>query len=100
MKIFQHELAQKIAEEVQIPPAIAEKTINAFKKIITETLQENNSISLAGFGKFESRKRHGRNAPNPINPNQMIYVEDMHVPKFTAGYTLKRALKYGKQQNS
>ena len=58
------ELISQIAAEGQVKKADVERTLNAFVKTMTDILQSQGRISLAGFGTFtvtERKEREGRN---------------------------------------
>lgn len=86
-------LALKIAEKIDVPKKTAEEFIAAFQEIVTETLEQNEEVTIAGFGTFSSRVRAARKGVNPRNPSETIDVPAVKVPKFKAGKALKDSLK-------
>ncbi len=86
-------LAQKISERLDISKKSAEDFIASFQAIITDTLANDDDVTIAGFGTFSSRIRAGRKGVNPRNPKEVIDVPAVKVPKFKAGKALKDALK-------
>ncbi len=93
MNLNKAALAQKIADKVGVSKKEAEEMIAAFTEIVTETLQDDNSVTIAGFGAFSSKVRAGRVGVNPQNPKEKIQIPPVKVPKFKAGLALKKALK-------
>lgn len=86
-------LALRIAEHLGIQKKEAEAFIAAFQQIVTETLGNDEDVTIAGFGTFSSRMRSARRGVNPRNPSEMIDVPAVKVPKFKAGKALKDSLK-------
>lgn len=89
------ELITHIADQVGVTKKQAEDMVEAFVKIVTETLQKGGEVTIAGFGAFMSKQRKGRTGVNPQNPSEKIQIPSVTVPKFKAGKGLKDALKAG-----
>jgi DNA-binding protein HU-beta len=87
------ELAQKLAEKLNVPKRGAEDMLNAFVEEITASLKKGEEVVLTGFGAFSAKKRAARQGVNPQNPSQKIQIPAVTVPKFKAGKALKDALK-------
>jgi len=86
-------LALKISEKLNIPKKSAEDFIAMFQEVVTDTLKNDEEVTIAGFGTFSSRIRGARKGVNPRKPSEIIDVPAVKVPKFKAGKTLKDALK-------
>lgn len=86
-------LALKISEKIDVPKKTAEDFIAVLQEIITETLGNDEDVTIAGFGTFSSRIRAARKGVNPRNPSETIQVPAVKVPKFKAGKALKDSLK-------
>lgn len=86
-------LALKISEKLNVPKKVAEDFIAAFEEMVITSLQNNEEVTIAGFGTFSSRVRAARKGVNPRKPTEIIDVPAVKVPKFKAGKTLKDALK-------
>jgi DNA-binding protein HU-beta len=86
-------LALKISEKIDVPKKTAEDFIATFQEIVTETLGNDEDVTIAGFGTFSSRIRAARKGVNPRNPSETIQVPAVKVPKFKAGKALKDSLK-------
>ncbi len=87
------ELAVRLAEKLNLPKKRGEETIETLTDLITEELQRNGEVTIAGFGTFSARLRASRMGVNPQNPKERIQIPEVRVPKFKAGKTLKDALK-------
>jgi DNA-binding protein HU-beta len=71
----------------------AEKALQAFVDVITESLRNGQEVSISGFGSFEVSNRAARMGVNPQNPQQKIQIPATKVPKFRAGKGLKDAVR-------
>ena len=87
------ELAQALAEKLNISKREAEDMLNAFVDLVTATLTKGDEVVLTGFGAFSAKLRAARTGVNPQNPSQKIQIAAVRVPKFKAGKGLKDALK-------
>ena len=86
-------LAQALAEKLNISKRETEDMLNAFTALVTETLRKDEEVVLTGFGAFSSKIRAARTGVNPRKPSQKIQIPAVRVPKFKAGKALKDALK-------
>lgn len=87
------ELISHISEKVGVTKKQAEDMVETFVATVTETLQKNGEVTIAGFGTFSAKTRKGRTGVNPQHPEQKIQIPSVTVPKFKAGKSLKDALK-------
>lgn len=87
------ELAQVLAEKLNVSKREAEDMINAFVDTVTSQLQKGDEVVLTGFGAFSVKARAARTGVNPQNPTEKIQIPAVKVPKFKAGKALKDALK-------
>ena len=87
------DLAQALAEKLNISKREAEDMLNAFVELVTATLKKGDDVVLTGFGAFSAKMRAARVGVNPQNPTQKIQIAAVKVPKFKAGKALKDALK-------
>jgi nucleoid DNA-binding protein len=69
-----------------------EMVIDTMVEEITKFLQAGNKVTLTGFGTFRVSDRAARVGINP-QTKASIQIPAMKVPKFTAGKTLKEAVK-------
>lgn len=87
------DLAQALAEKLNVSKREAEDMLNAFTDLVTEQLKKDDEVVLTGFGAFSAKQRAARTGVNPQNPSQKIQIPAVKVPKFKAGKALKDALK-------
>ena len=92
-KVNKAALAEQIAEKVGVSKKEAEDMVAAFVETVISTLQNGDSLTIAGFGAFSAKTRAGRTGVNPQNPTEKIQIPPVTVPKFKAGKALKDALK-------
>jgi len=87
------DLAQHVAEKLNLPKRQVEDTLNAVLDTVMEQLKNGQEVVLTGFGAFSAKMRAARQGVNPQNPSQKIQIAAVTVPKFKAGKALKDALK-------
>ncbi len=85
------ELITTIAEKSELNKKQAEKAVNAFTDIITETLRNGDKVQLVGFGSFEIIERAARTGRNPQD-SSIIEIPASKTPKFKASKSLKIAI--------
>jgi len=85
------EFVAKLAERTELKKADAEKTVNSFLDIVTETLASGDKITFTGFGTFEVTEREAREGRNPAT-GATIQIPASKGPKFKPGKTLKDAV--------
>ncbi len=71
----------------------AAKAVDAFLDSVTDALKRGDAVSFTGFGKFSTQHRAARMGVNPRNPSQKVHIPAARVPKFSAGSTLKQAVR-------
>jgi DNA-binding protein HU-beta len=72
----------------------ATKAVDAFLDCVTDALRSGESVSFTGFGKFAPQQRKERQGVNP-RTGEKVTIPAARVPKFSAGSSLKQALKSG-----
>jgi DNA-binding protein HU-beta len=88
------EMADKLAHKCEISQAKAAEIINCIfdtkpgKGIIAIELDADRDVNIAGFGKFESRRRSARTGRNPAT-GETIQIAAKKYPAFKAGKGLK-----------
>ncbi len=85
-------LVQTIVAKTDLSKKDVEAVIEGLVDSVTTELQHGNKVTLTGFGTFKVSKRAARQGINPQTKAQ-ITIPAMTVPKFTAGKTLKEAVK-------
>ena len=64
------ELAQVLAEKLNVSKRGTEEMINTMVDVITETLKKSEEVVLTGFGAFSAKTRAARTGVNPQNPTE------------------------------
>ena len=85
------ELAAHVARETSLPRAAAERLIGAVFSAIGDKLARDEAVSIAGFGKFDTRNRPARQGRNP-RTGEPVAVPAARLPSFEAGKTLRDAV--------
>lgn len=89
------EFVDKIASKTDMSRREAADAVDAVLDSITETLRSGGEINFTGFGKFSTQHRKERQGVNPRNPSEKVTIPAATVPKFSAGSSLKQAVKSG-----
>ena len=82
------ELIVALAQKADLSKKDAEKAINAFVEVVTESLKAGEKVQLVGFGTFEAKDRPARVARNP-RTGEEIQIEASKTASFKAGKALK-----------
>ena len=85
------ELIDHIAITADISKAAATRALDAMIGAVTTSLQNDDSVTLVGFGTFSVGERAARTARNP-RTKEAIKIASARVPKFKAGKALKDAV--------
>jgi DNA-binding protein HU-beta len=86
------ELIDAIVKETKETKVSANANLDAFIKVVTNTLKKGDDIILVGFGTFKVAKRAARTGRNP-QTGKAIKIAAKKVAKFKAGASLKKAVK-------
>ena len=86
------ERSAALAEKAGLNKRDAEKALNAFTDVVTDTLIKGDKVQLVGFGSFEVKDRAARTARNPRTGDELT-VPASKAPIFKAGKALKEAVK-------
>lgn len=89
------EFVGRVAQKAGLSQRDASKAVDAFLDSITDALRTGDAVTFTGFGKFSTAHRKAREGVNPRNPSQKVHIPAANVPKFTAGSSLKGAVKGG-----
>ena len=87
------EFVAEVARRSQLTARDAGKAVDAFLDTITDTLRSGGDVTFTGFGKFTTQQRAARTGVNPRNPSEKVEIPASRVPKFSAGSSLKSAVK-------
>jgi DNA-binding protein HU-beta len=93
--VTKQDFVGKVATKSGLSQRDAAKAVDAFLDSITEALKGGDQVSFTGFGKFSTSQRAAREGVNPRNPGQKVHIPAATVPKFSAGSSLKQAVKSG-----
>jgi DNA-binding protein HU-beta len=91
--VTKQEFVGRVASKSGLSQRDASKAVDAFLDSITDALRSGESITFTGFGKFSTSQRAAREGVNPRNPGQKVQIAAATVPKFSAGSSLKSAVK-------
>ena len=86
------EFIDTVASKSGLSKRDATKAVDAFLDSVTETLRRGDSVSFTGFGKFAPQQRKERQGVNP-RTGERVTIPAARVPKFSAGSSLKQALR-------
>ncbi|MBA4374045.1 MAG: DNA-binding protein HU [Thermodesulfovibrio sp.] len=86
------ELIDKIAAGAALSKADAGRAFDATLDSIKGALKKGQKVTIVGFGTFAVTKRKARKGRNP-RTGEVINIPAAKTPKFTAGKTLKDAVK-------
>ncbi len=82
------ELVAALAEKTEFSKKDAEKALNAFVDVVTDTLVKADKVQLIGFGTFDVKDRPARVARNPRTGAE-IKIAASKAPAFKPGKALK-----------
>ncbi|MBR6184710.1 MAG: HU family DNA-binding protein [Clostridia bacterium] len=85
------ELIVALAQKAELSKKDAEKAVNAFVEVVTETLKAGDKVQLVGFGTFESKARPARTARNP-RTGEEIKIAASKTAAFKVGKGLKDSI--------
>ena len=89
------DFVSEVARRTGLTNKDAGKAVDAFLDTVTDTLRRRGDVTFTGFGKFSTSDRAARMGVNPRNPSEKVHIAAATVPKFSAGSTLKAAVKSG-----
>ncbi len=87
------EFVDAIARKTDLSRKDASKAVDAFLETVTESLKQGQDVTFTGFGKFSTQRRAARQGVNPRDPSQKVTIPAATVPKFSAGSSLKSAVR-------
>ncbi|MFS2016849.1 HU family DNA-binding protein [Massilia sp. CT11-108] len=90
-KVNKTELIEEIAKSADLTKASAARALDAMIDAVTNTLKNNDSVTLVGFGTFTVGERAARTGRDP-RTKEAIKIKAAKVPKFKAGKALKDAV--------
>jgi len=93
--VTKQEFVDRVASRANLSRREAAEAVDAVLDSITDTLRQGREVNFPGFGKFTTQHRKERQGVNPRNPTQKVTIPAATVPKFSAGSTLKQAVRSG-----
>jgi nucleoid DNA-binding protein len=93
--VTKQDFVDKVASKSGLNKRDAATAVDAFLDAITDALRSGETVSFTGFGKFSTQHRAARMGVNPRNPSQKVHIPAATVPKFSAGSSLKSAVRGG-----
>jgi DNA-binding protein HU-beta len=93
--VTKQEFVDRVASKGNMSRREAADAVDAVLETVTDVLKGGGEINFTGFGKFSTQHRKERQGVNPRNPSQKVTIPAATVPKFSAGSTLKQAVKSG-----
>ena len=85
------ELSARVAEAASMSRTEADTALTAMCSIIADALAAAETVAIAGFGTFSTRRREARKGRNP-RTGESIAIPASNVPAFKAGKTLRDAV--------
>jgi DNA-binding protein HU-beta len=91
--VTKQEFVSAVAQRSGLSGRDAGKAVDAVLDTITDSLRRGEEVAFTGFGKFSTQHRAARMGVNPRNPSQKVEIPAATVPKFSAGSSLKQAVR-------
>ena len=85
------EFISAVAESAGSSKSDATAHVEAMINVVTNSLKNNNQVTLVGFGTFLAKHREARMGRNP-RTGESIQIKASNVPAFKAGKAFKDAL--------
>ena len=86
------QLTDYVAKSAGLSKAVAGKAVDAVLAGLTESLKEDEQVTLIGFGTFSVRERKARTGRDP-RTGKTIDIKASKIPTFRAGKGLRDAVK-------
>jgi DNA-binding protein HU-beta len=90
--VTKSEFVDQVADRAGLSKKDATEAVDAMLETIEGALSRGSEVVFSGFGKFSVSHRSAREGRNPAT-GERIYIQATRVPKFTAGASLKKAVK-------
>ena len=85
------DIAAHVANQASLTRSIADSAVNAVFSAISDSLSREETVTIAGFGTFSTKRRPARQGRNP-RTGESITISASIVPSFKAGKTLRDAV--------
>jgi len=86
------QLVEKVAKDVGVSKASAERAINSFIEVVGAELAKSRKVTVTGFGTFLVSKRKSREGVDP-QTGKRITIPALRLPHFRPGTTFKGRIK-------
>ncbi|MBV9336731.1 MAG: HU family DNA-binding protein [Solirubrobacterales bacterium] len=86
------EFVDQVADRAGLSKKDAAGAVDAFLDTVEDALKRGSEVTFSGFGKFSVSQRSAREGRNPAT-GEKIQIAASRVPRFTAGASLKKAIK-------
>jgi DNA-binding protein HU-beta len=93
--VTKQEFVERVSSKSGLGRREAAEAVDAVIDSITDALKAGEEVAFTGFGKFTTQHRAERQGVNPRNPSQKVTIPAARVPKFSAGSSLKQAVRGG-----
>lgn len=90
------EVISEVADKTGIDKADVQATVEAFFKVVKDSMAEGNNIYVRGFGSFVNKKRAKKVARN-ISKNTSIIIDEHFIPSFKPSKTFIQKIKNSKK---
>jgi DNA-binding protein HU-beta len=90
------EVIAEISQKTGIEKADVLMTVEAFFKVVKDSMTEGNNIYVRGFGSFVNKKRARKVARN-ISKNTSLIIEEHYIPSFKPSKTFVAKIKNSKK---
>jgi DNA-binding protein HU-beta len=90
--VTKNEVIDEVARRANLGKKEAGAAVDALLGTIESTLKGGDDVTFTGFGKFHVSHRGARQGVNP-RTGEAIQIAAAKVPRFTAGSSLKKAIK-------
>lgn len=90
------EVIAEIADKTGIEKADVSATVEAFFKVVKDSMADGNNIYVRGFGSFVNKKRAKKVARN-ISKNTSIIIDEHFIPSFKPSKTFIGKIKNSKK---
>lgn len=91
-RITKTALIDQVSERLGTTKVQTKLIVDAMLEVISESLANQVKVNITGFGSFESKLYKARNGVNP-RTGEKLQIPATYRPTFTAGSSLKRAIK-------
>ncbi|ABG60920.1 HU family DNA-binding protein [Cytophaga hutchinsonii] len=90
------DVINEIAEKTGIDKADVTTTVEAFFKVVKDSMSEGHNIYVRGFGSFINKKRARKVARN-ISKNTAIIIDEHYIPSFKPAKVFVEKIKSSKK---